>query len=528
MSQLIKPDGSPLVAASKAPPMTARYMRDSKSGAIASRISPMTQHRDEVRRAWKKAAGLSLDLIQNSGRLKGATDQVLSDTLGVGLTCTPDPDLSGLGYDEKEKADWIRLVKRCWTAYWRNAREVDMQGKISGPQGVDIGLRWYIVFGEVTGVFDYFDSVRRAKYGLTTGTKLRMYPPSRLVQETNEPAGLFQGVQHDENGRAVSYRFETSSSGLKQKRDYAAYDTDGRPMVMHIFDPVDSEDVRGISQLAPAFKKHIQAEMLDDATLQMATLQTILGIVLTSEAPSQDAYEALEVLRDSHDEAGKGYASEYLDYLGSQLDRSAENRISVGVDPQVSHLGPGEKLSLETAAVPGVGYQPFSNSLARDMARAIGCSYGALTMDYSNATYSSVRMENSSIWSVVMRRRERISAPHCQMVYGNWLDEEIGEGRIPFKGGYRAFRANRNRVSACNWQGPAKPTADDLKSAKASTERLQNGTSSIAIETGDLGQDPDALFEERKREHDRYVEAGMESPYAARARKPEPKPEDTA
>ena len=105
MSGLIKPDGTPLAAAARPSRPQARYMRDTKSGVIASRVAPLTNHRDDVRRSWSRAAGLAMDLIQNSGRLKGATDQVLADTVGVGLTLTPDPDLSGMGYDEKEKAD---------------------------------------------------------------------------------------------------------------------------------------------------------------------------------------------------------------------------------------------------------------------------------------------------------------------------------------------------------------------------------------------------------------------------------------
>lgn len=520
MSGLVKPDGTPLVAAARASRPTARYLRDTRSGVVASRVAPLTSHRDDVRVSWTRAAGLAMDLIQNSGRLKGASDQVLADTVGVGLTLTPEPDLSGLGYDDTEKADWIRLVKKRWRAYWKSASECDMRGKLTGPQMVDIGLRWHIAYGEVTGVFDFFTGSERARYGITSGTKLCLVPPPRLVQDTSPLEGLYQGVRHDGKGRPVSYRFETATGGVKTKRDHAAFDTDGRALVMHVFDPVDATDVRGISQLAPAFRKHIQAEMLDDATLQMAILQTIFAITLTSEAPSQDAYEALEVLRDMNGEGGKGYAKEYLDFLGAQLERAAETRISVGADPQVSHLGPGERLGLETAKVPGRDFIPFSNNLARDMARTIGVTYGGLTMDHANATYSSVRMENASIWAVVMRRRERIAAPMCQMVYGNWLDEEVGEGRIPFKGGYRVFRMHRDRVSGANWQGPAKPTADDLKSARASSERLQNGTSSIAIETGDLGTDPDALFEDRQREHQRYVDAGMVSPYAARTAPP--------
>lgn len=512
MSLLINPDGTPLVAERTSRPVS-RYLRDTASGVIASRVAPLSSHRDDVRRSWLRAAGLAMDLIQNSGRLKGATDQVLADTVGVGLSLTPDPDLSGLGYDENETTQWIRLLRRRWRTFWHNARECDMRGKLTGPQMVDIALRWNIAFGEATGVFDFFDARERQTYGITTGTKLCMVTPSRLVQDTLPHEGLFQGVRHDDRGRAVSYRFETASGSVKSKRDYAAFDADGRPMVMHVFDPMDANDVRGISQLAPAFRKHIQAEMLDDATLQMAILQTVFAITLTSDTPSQDAYEALEVLKE---DGGREYSQEYLEFLSAQLDRAAESRISVGADPQVSHLGPGEKLALERASVPGQDFLPFSNSLARDMARTIGITYGGLTMDHSNATYSSVRMENSSIWAVVMRRRERIAAPICQMVYANWLDEEIGEGRIPFKGGYLAFRANRERVSAAQWQGPPKPTADDYKSARASSERLENGTSSIEQETGDMGVDPDRLFEERQREHRRYVDAGMASPYAAR------------
>lgn len=496
--------------------MTARYLRDTKSGAISSRVAPLRNSRDDVRFAWQRSAGLAMDLIQNSGRLKGACDQVIADTVGVGLTLTPDPDLTGLDYSSEEKSDFIRLLKRRWKAFWNDRKECDMRGKLTGPQMVDVGLRWNIAFGEVTGVFDYFDDDDRSHYGIQTGTKLCLVPPNKLVQDTNAFGGLFQGVRHDAKGRAVSYRFDTSFDGGTIKQDYAAYDADGRSMVMHIFDPMDATDVRGISTMAPAFRKHIQSEMLDDATLQMALLQTIFAITLTSETPSADAYEALEVLKEQG-EKGVGYGQEYLDYLAGSLDAAGDSRISVGADPQVSHLGPGQKLGLETPQVPGKDFLPFSNSLAREMARAIGCSYGDLTMDYTQATYASVRMETASLWPVVARRRERIAAPICQMSYENFLDEEIGEGRIPFKGGYAAFRANRSRVCGATWQGPPKPTADDLKSAKASSERMKNGTSSVEDETGDMGIDADSLFERRQRLHERYTEAGMQSPYAASA-----------
>lgn len=498
---------------------TSRYLRDTGSRIISTRSAPLTSHRDDVRRSWTRVAGLAMDMIQNSGRLKGAVDQVIADTVGVGLQLVPQPDLKALGYSEEEAAEWIRTVKRRWRTWWLDAKECDARGKLTGPQMVDIALRWHIAFGEATGIYDYFDPTLRSRYGIVSGTKLRLYPPSRLVQETSALERIFQGVRHDDIGRAVGYRFKTKSAGFDKVIEYPAFDADGRVIAMHVFDAKDSEDVRGVSEIAAAIRKHIQAENLDDATLQMAILQTQFAVTLMSDAPSQDAFEALEALKEAGEE-GQGYATEYLEFLAAKLDQAADSRIAVGTDPQISHLGPGEKLTFESAGVPGPDHLPFSNSLMRDMARAIGCTFGGLTMDYSDATYASVRMEVSSIWPVVMRRRERSAAPICQMSYANWLDEEIGEGRIDLKGGYDAFLKHKSDVTAASWQGPPQPTADDQKAARASSERLENGTSSLAIETAHLGYDHDELFEARRREHIAYVEAGMESPYAARDRAP--------
>lgn len=498
---------------SAAPRMTARYLRDTPSGAIASRRAYLRESRDDIRVSWRQSAALAVDMLQNSGRLKGAADQVIADTVGVELQLNPKPDLSKLGYDAKETEDWCRLVKNEWKRYAWNASEVDLRGKFSLPQQVDISLRWYMAFGEVTGTHEFLSEPERARYGVKTGSKLCLIPPSRLVQDTNESERLYQGVYHDENGRATGYLFEERDRGITSRRLYPAYDADRRPVVMHIFDPVDATDVRGISVFAPATRKHLQHERLDDATLQTAILQTIFAAILTSEKPSLDAFEAIEALQSSGGEAAKEFASAFTGYMHGSLDRASGSALSLSADPTVSHLGPGEDLQFRQAVAPGSNYLPFSGALSREMARALGVTYGGLTMDYTAATYASSRMETSSIWPVVLRRRERIAAPMCQQVYEHWLDEMIGTGRIPLKGGYAAFLAYREEVCWAQWQGPAKPTADDLKSAKASTERLSNGTSSLGIECADMGIDEDELFQQREAEHRKYRAAGMRSPY---------------
>lgn len=489
-----------------------QYLRDSKSGIISSRPASINEHRNDVRRSWHRAGALAVDLIQNSGRLKGAVDQIIADTVGNELTLNPQPDLTGLRYIDAERRDLIALIKREWKLWAWKPSECDARGKLTIPQMADIGIRYFLSFGESTGVVSYFDEAQRRRYGLRTGNKFMLVPPYRLVQDTNEVEGLFQGVVHDENMRVSHYRFQERWGSIERKVDYRARDGMGRDLVMHAFDPKCASDVRGISDIAPAIRKYLMAENLDDATSQMAFLQTIMAISLVSDNLSADAFEALEALKEAGAEGVDTIASNFANYFNGKL-AGASDKIDVSSDPQVNHLSPGEKLLIEGAKVPGAEYLPFAKSLARDMARALGVTYGGLTMDYQDATYSSVRMETSALDPVVQRRRERIAAPHYQIPYEHWLEEMVASGRIPIKGGYRAFVANRDRLVWANWQGPAKPSADDGKSAKASSERIINGTTTIAQECAALGLDPDEVFEQRKLEHQRYVDAGMRSPF---------------
>ena len=498
---------------------SAGYLRDTRSGVINTRPAVLREHKDEVRRVWQRSAGLAMDMLMNSGRLRGAADQVIADTVGseLGLNFLPDKQvMSDLGYGEDERDDWIKLVKAEWKRWSWNPRECDYRGKFTIPQQIDIGLRHDMAFGEVTGLIQYMTRADRRRYGIKTGTKMLMVPPTRMVQDTNEIENLFQGVYHDDNGRPVQYLFQERRGGFWEKKPWPAYDASGRPVVFHIFDPIDALDVRGISRLAPAFRLNIQQENLVDATLQLTILQTVLAITLTSERPSAEAFEALETLKDVNDDAGRELVNEFIGMLAHQIDAAKKGGINLSGDPQVSHLGPGEKLDLHSIKTPGAQFEPFNNSLSRDMARAIGITYGGLTMNHENATYSSVRMENSSIWPVVMRRRQRIAGPQSQTIFEAWLDEMIGTGRIPFKAGYAKFVEHKDALTWAQWQGPSKPTADDLKSAKASTERMENGTSSEDIECADLGHDPDEVYEQRLARHRRYERDGMPSPYARR------------
>jgi lambda family phage portal protein len=486
---------------------------------IAAHREPLTESRYDIRASWRDIAAISKTLLQNSPQLKGAADQIIVDTVGAGLRINFTPDLSGLGMSEAEQQSFRETVEKRYKQYRSNPREVDHRGRLNMDQCLDIGLRYTMAFGEITAIHSFFKKGLRRKYGIETGSKLLMLPPSRLVQDTDEQIGLFQGVFHDDEGRPVKYRFKRNGDRLGVgTKDFAAIVGNGLPQVSHIFDPQDATDVRGVGAFASAISRILQSEKLDQVTLKMAILQTNFAISLTSDLPSSEAFEALEALEEADPESGNSLAQEYIGLFNHQLEKAQASVIKVGDSPHINSLAPGEKLDIQSVGVPGSHYLPLKGALSREAARAIGISSSAFTMDYTNATYSSVRMETAQLFPMAGRRRKRTVEMLDRAVFSCWLDEQIATGRIEFGPGYRTFVKYRHSISQINYFGPGKPTADDLKSAKAANERVTGGQSSLALECAENGQDFDEIFEMQRREHNMYVSEGMMSPYARKTR----------
>jgi len=120
----------------------------------------------------------------------------------------------------------------------------------------------------------------------------------------------------------------------------------------------------------------------------------------------------------------------------------------------------------------------------------------------------------SSIWPITVRRRERIAARLSQAIYEAWLDEAVAAGRVSFPGGYRTFAANRAAATHAVWQGPARPTADDLKTAKAQETRLRAGVTSRTYEAAEYGLDVETVLRQRADERERALRLGLPDPWA--------------
>lgn len=468
--------------------------------------SSLRDRADDVRAAYLPANSRANDASINSGWIAGVIETIVTLMIGSGLRLNAKPDMSFLGWDEKQGAAWARQVEKRWELWSSQPYEVDVAGRYTMTQLEAAAIRQWFATGEIVGRI-----VELPRNGALTATKVQLVPSHWLSQKTTPDLQVFQGVKQDGTGLATGYYFnlKNSSLGVAQEKYYPARDEYGRPRVFHIFDGAVGQ-VRGITPLAPALKIVRQYEQLADATLTASMIHAVFAATIESDYPTD---EVMSALRDESEiEVGEKPTPVLEEFMNRKTDWYSHVDINLGSHGKIAHLLEGEKLKLHSSGQPNSTYEAFANFLLREIAACLGVMPSDLTGDFRGDTYSSVRMGIAKKWPLMEYRRRVIPGRFAQTVYEAWLEEEIDSGRIPLPGGIDTFVANRPSLLRCDWRGPAKPQADDLKAAKAYQALMQIGAASQEMICNDLGVDHEDVHEQLAREKASREEKGLPEP----------------
>lgn len=495
-----------------------RYLRPDKAGLLNMRRAVTRDARIDVEAAAERASALALDFIRNGGWLAGAATQIVCDTIGTELKLNCRARLKSFGYSADEAAAWCREVEAAWLQWAWNPRECDLAGEMTIAEMCDAVLRSFMAYGEGFGILDDLTERQRKTIGVRTGVKVSLVAPHRCPRVNRQFEGLENGIFRDAFRRPLTYRFRRRDTGMDVDVDVPA------DRVIHVMDRGEHLNAgRGISPMAPILKVAAQSDQLADATLATALMQQAFAAVVKSPEASVDAFEALQSLDDTTAPLGynatswktvvDGVRADFVEVWSARFDALKNGSLSLTDPARIAHLGPGEDLQMVTASAPHDRYVPFQQNLLREMARCIGVTFESFTGDHSNANYSSVRMAVASIWPVVMRRRQRVVVPFAQAVYERWLTESIREGRIAFKGGFRAFQRDPEAVFQAEFQGPERPSADPYKDALAAKIRMELALSSHADEAIALGRNPQELIGAIRTEIETMTDANIPIPF---------------
>jgi lambda family phage portal protein len=402
-------------------------------------------------------------LVRNNGYAANAIESWAGNAVGNGIK----PVLKLDDSDTKERLQELFLA---WTD------EADAEG-ITDFYGLQRrAAREVFMTGEVFIRL----RARRADDGLRVPLQLQMMPAEMLPMNHSTVASngnrIRQGIEFDLVGRRVAYHFHRRHPGDLTEMNFQG-DMTRVPAseVLHIIDPVEAGQLRGISKFAPAIVKLFLLDQYDDAELDRKKVAAMFAMFVTSPAAENPLAPAEEDIE-----------------------------LSPGM---VTRLDPGEDVTVGQPADSGATYEPFQYRTLLQVSAALGIPYPYITNDMVKGNFSNSRL-------ALIEFRRRVSAwqhgvmvfQMCRPVFTRWMDVAYFSGAIDLPR-YEQERANYQRA---DWLPTKWDWVDPLKDANAELAQIEGGLKSRTQAIAERGYDAEEVDREIAAERARERLLGLD------------------
>jgi lambda family phage portal protein len=407
-------------------------------------------------------------LVRNNGYAANAIESWAGNVVGDGIKP------SSLIAD----ADLKARVQRLWLD-WTDDSDAEGFTDFYGQQRR--AAREVFIAGEVFFRF----RPRRPEDGLMVPLQLQMIPSEMLPLTRNEqlPGGnvIRQGIEFDRIGRRMAYHFlrrhpgDVTDPGLTGETVRVPASE-----VIHVIDPVDAGQLRGISRFAPGIVKLFLLDQYDDAELDRKKVAAMHALFITTPAPA----EPFDV---------------------AESDEGGERTMDLQPG-QIVMLEPGEEVQTSAPADVGQTYEPFQYRTLLQVSAALGIPYAYLSNDMLKANYSNSRL-------ALLEFRRRIEAYQhsvmvwqiCRRVWARWLDTAVMAGAIALPD----YEQQRRVFLGCSWLPPKWDWVDPLKDARAEIEQIEAGLKSRTQALAERGYDADQVDAEIAADRARERQLGL-------------------
>jgi len=321
---------------------------------------------------------------------------------------------------------------------------------------------------------------RRAEDGLRVPLQLQMMPAEMLPMNHTQVASngnrIRQGIEFDLVGRRVAYHFYRRHPGDVTEQNFIGEMTRvPASEVLHIIDPVEAGQLRGISKFAPAIVKLFLLDQYDDAELDRKKVAAMFAMFVTSPAQENPLAPAEEDIE-----------------------------LSPGL---VTRLDPGEDVTLGQPADSGATYEPFQYRTLLQVSAALGIPYPYITNDMVKGNFSNSRL-------ALIEFRRRVSAwqhgvmvfQMCRPIFTRWMDVAVFSGGIDLPR-YEQERADYQRA---DWLPTKWDWVDPLKDANAELAQIEGGLKSRTQAIAERGYDAEEVDREIAAERARERLLGLD------------------
>jgi lambda family phage portal protein len=474
------------VQAGSAPvPVSASLSTGLEAGRSARRLStwlPSRQHVNAlIAASGQTVLARSRYLARNNGYAKRAVHAWASASVGAGIV--PSWQVADAGL-RKEGHDLFRE----WTD------EADAEG-LTDFYGL---MRRTAREGYIAGEVFLRKRPRYLSDGLSVPLQLQMLPSEMLdhAYTTVLPGGnaIRQGVEFDRIGRRVAYHFWRAHPGDTT----VAFGQSGERVrvaaseVIHVIDPVEAGQIRGLPHFTPAIVKLWTLDGYDDAELERKkTAAMFAGFIKRSDPDGELFDEAVKAAKA----AGEEIATPSLE-PGTMMD-----------------LLPGQEVQFASPSESGTSYEPFQYRTLLQACMGLGIPYYEITGDLRQANYSSLRS------GMLGFRRDIEAFQHsvlvfllCRAVWRWWLDAAVLYSQLAVRG----YVDDPRPFLRVAWIPPKWDWVDPFKDIKAEIAAKDAGLKSRSAIIKAMGDDPEQvdqeIADERARERSLGLDFSAKSP----------------
>lgn len=290
---------------------------------------------------------------------------------------------------------------------------------------------------------------RLPRDGLSVPLQLELLPAEQLPIERNlwleNGNRVRHGIEFNPIGKRVAYHFWKVHPGdITQSQNFGKITIVPASEVLHIHDPIESGQIRGLPRMTPAIVALWLLDAYDDAEMERKKTAALFSVFV----------KRLEQTPSVFDRAAEEAAAE-----------SGSDEMVLDLQPGVAHqLKPGEDVVVAQPAEVGNTYDFFQYRNLCRFCAAVGLPYSQVTGDKARANYSN---ERSAMLD--MRRRMEALQDHvigyqlCRPVLRRWLDTAVLSAAIDLPD----YVTKPNQYQGVDWIAPPWDWVDPLKDRMA-------------------------------------------------------------
>lgn len=395
------------------------------------------------------------DLVRNDPMAQSAISTKVVHVIGAGHVVRPELDAKRLGLTEAQALDWEELALDIWTN-WAESRDCDVTRTQTFAELEDLVYRSRLMSGDAFVVRRF-----KERKGGMIASALQVVEAGR-VSNPNwgiDTATLAGGVELDSDGAPVAYHVanhyaaDRHMGAAVQWQRIPAFDANGRRQVLHIHGPRWRPDMtRYAPLLAPVIESLKQRSRYSEAELMAAVVSACFAIGMKSDD------------------------GDLSNGLAGQSDSKA-GQINLDAPGQIFDLMPGEEVQNFAPGRPNPQFAPFVDAIAREVGAGTDIPRELLVKEFSSS-YSASRAAMEIAWIYFRVDRAQHVSQFCVPAYEDVITEAVARGHLKAPG----FFTNPLRRQAwlgAVWMGPARPTIDPVKEAKADEIYLDMGVTSL-------------------------------------------------